>query len=429
MNPNQNLFTKISEPVDENLCFVLMPFKPDLDELYTKTIKPTMNGLGMECKRADEIYSAGVIIDQIWNYIRLSGIIIADLTNRNPNVLYELGLAHASDKKVILLTQSIEDVPFDLRHLRCLVYDNTRHGVEELKHSLIETLKSPQEEIFIPFRVVKKIGNRGSGSGEFNHIRGLAVGKEGRIYVSDRDNYRIQIFTSKFKFEKSFGVKGSEHGQFDGQRGIVIDNDGNVYVADTGNRRIQKFDYAGNFINQFGSEDEQSLLVHPWGLSIDKFGNIYVSSAKSNQIKKFDNKGRFIKKWGGLGKGDGQFYNPLGIAIDKFQNVYVADYGNNRIQKFDHEGSFLLKWGDYRYELGQIIAPHAIAIYDSIIYVTEAANFRIQLFDLNGNYVGTLQTMPENVLNNTCEGLAMDSEGDIYIAKTNEIVKLSRIIS
>jgi hypothetical protein len=422
MNPNQNLFTKISEPVDENLCFVLMPFRPEMDEIYKDIIQPTIKGLGMECKRADEIYSSGPIIDQIWYYIQLAGIIIADLTTRNANVLYELGLAHASDKKVILLTQSIEDIPSNLRHLRHIDYDNTHRGVQKLKHSLIETLKSPQEEIFIPFRVVKKIGNRGSGSGEFKDLRGLVVGKEGRIY----------------KFEKSFGVKGSEAGQFDGPRGIAIDNDGNVYVADTGNRRIQKFDYAGNFINQFGSDDEQSLLIHPWGIGIDKFGNIYVSSAKTRQIKKFDNNGRFIKHWGGFGKGSSHFYNPLGVAVDKFQNVYVADYGNNsyvadygnnRIQKFDQEGNFLLKWGDSIYESGEIIGPHAIAIYDSIVYVTESGNFRIQLFDLNGNYLGTLQTVPETVFYDICKGLAVDDEGDIYIAKADQIIKSTRIMA
>ena len=141
MKSNKNLFTKISEPDDENLCFVLMPFIPEMDELYKKTIKPTIEELGMECIRADEIYRVGSIIDQIWSYIQVAGIIIADLTNRNPNVLYELGLAHASDKKVILLTQSIEDIPFDLRHLRCIDYDNTHRGVQKLKHSLIETLK------------------------------------------------------------------------------------------------------------------------------------------------------------------------------------------------------------------------------------------------------------------------------------------------
>ncbi len=426
MKLNQNIFTKISEPDDENLCFVLMPFRPEMDEIYEDIIQPTIKELGMECKRADEIYHVGSIIDQIWYYIQVAGIIIADLTNRNPNVFYELGLAHASDKKVILLTQSIEDVPFDLRHLRCIEYDNTPRGAKKLKQSLIETLKSPQEEKLIPFRVVKKIGKRGSGPGEFNGLRGLAVGKEGRIYLSDKSNHMIQIFTSKFEFEKSFGVRGSEPGQFDGPRGVAIDDDGNVYVADTRNKRIQKFDYAGNFIDQFGSEDERSELIHPWGLTVDQFGNIYISLAGSHRIKKFDNKGRFIKHWGGLDKGDGKFNNPLGIATDKFQNVYVADWGNNRIQKFDQEGDFLLNWGPAQYEPGHIHQPHAIAIYNSTVYVTEAGNFKIQLFDLNGNYLGRIQTEPEIVFYNTCKGLALDSKGDIYVAKTDQIIKLTR---
>ena len=426
MKSNQNLFTKISEPVDENLCFVLMPFRPDLDELYKKTIQPTIKGLGMECKRADEIYRVGSIIDQIWYYIQVAGIIIADITNLNPNVLYELGLAHASNKKVILINQSIEGIPFDIGSLRYIKYDNTHRGVQKLRHSLIETLKPFLNEKQIPFRQVKKIGKRGSGPGEFYGLRGLAVGKEGRIYLSDKSNHRIPIFTSKFEFEKSFGVRGSEPGQFDGPRGVAIDDDGNVYVADTRNKRIQKFDYAGNFIDQFGSEDERSELIHPWGLTVDQFGNIYISSAGSHRIKKFDNKGRFIKHWGGLDKGDGKFNNPLGIATDKFQNVYVADWGNNRIQKFDQEGNFLLKWGPAQYEPGHIHQPHAIAIYDSTVYVTEAGNFKIQLFDLNGNYLGRIQTEPEIVFYNTCKGLAVDSKGDIYVAKTDQIIKLTR---
>ena len=274
-----------------------------------------------------------------------------------------------------------------------------------------------QNQELIYFDLIKTVMKKNIRSSDIDNLRGLSIGKKGRIYISDMGNNSIHIFSSEFKYETSFGNKGSEPGNFNGPRGIAIDTDDNVYVVDRDNSRIQKFDYTGNFIDQFGSEDERSLLVIPWGISIDKFDNIYVSSAGSNQIKKFDKNGRLIKYWGESGKGEGQFNNPLGIAIDKFQNVYIADNLNNRIQKFDQEGNYLLEWGTYGDEPGQMNNPYAIAIFNEILYVAEPINFRIQIFDLNGNYMGKLQTKPENIFF-SCKGLAVDNEGDFYISNT-----------
>jgi DNA-binding beta-propeller fold protein YncE len=283
-----------------------------------------------------------------------------------------------------------------------------------------------QYERPIYFDLIKMIKKKKFELSEINELRGIAIGKEGNIYISDIGNNRIHIFSSKFNYEKSFGKTGSESGNLNGPRGIAIDNDNKIYVVDRDNSRINKFDCIGNFIDQFGSEDEKSLLVIPWGICIDKFDNIYVSSAGSHQIKKFDKKGRLIKYWGELGKGEGQFKNPLGIAIDKFQNVYIADNLNNRIQKFDQEGNFILKWGTYGDEPGQINNPYAITIYGKIVYVVESINFRIQLFDLDGNYIGKLQTKPENMFF-SCKGIAIDNNGDLYLSNTemHHIVQLT----
>jgi len=279
----------------------------------------------------------------------------------------------------------------------------------------------------IYFDLIKTIKKKSYESSRINELRGLAIGKEGHIYISDIGNNRIHIFSSKFNYETSFGKPGLELGNFKGPRGIAIDNDNNVYVVDRDNGRIQKFDYAGNFINQFGSEDEKSLLVIPWGICTDKLDNVYISSAGSHQIKKFDKNGQLIKYWGELGKGEGQFKNPLGIAIDKFQNLYIADNLNNRIQKFDPEGNYLFTWGIYGDEPGKINNPYAIAIYEKIVYVAESINFRIQLFDLNGNYIGKLQTKPENMFF-SCKGLAVDDKGNLYLSNTemHHIIQLKR---
>lgn len=426
MSLNQKHFIKISEPFDEKLCFVIIPFEGEFDELYKKAIKPTIIELGLECIRGDEIYSTGFIIDQIWYYIQKAGIIIADLSDKNSNVFYELGLAHALNKNVILITQSITSIPFDLRQLRFIEYENTQSGVHKLKDSLLDVLKLFKNEKLIYFDITKKIVKKSNEPRGFDDLKGLAIGKKGKIYSSDAGNHKIHIISSEFKFETSFGIKGSESGTFDSPRGIAIDNDSNIYVVDRNNGRIQKFDQKGNFLYQFGLGNEQSLLKEPWGISTDKFNNVYVSSARTHQIKKFDMDGRFIKCWGGFGKGNGQFNNPLGIAIDKFQNIYVVDNLNNRIQKFDIDGNYLLEWGTFGDEPGQLIGPYAIAIFDQTVFIAESTNFRIQLFDLNGNYLGKLQTKPENMFY-SCSGLAIDEEGNIFLSNTemHHIIKLT----
>jgi hypothetical protein len=106
-----------------NTCFVVMPFQPIYDRLYEKVIKPAIEDAGLECVRGDETYSRQNIIEDIWNSIKRSRIIIADLSGQNPNVMYEAGLAHAIGKSIVLITRDKSDVSFDLRPLRYIFYD------------------------------------------------------------------------------------------------------------------------------------------------------------------------------------------------------------------------------------------------------------------------------------------------------------------
>lgn len=103
-------------------CFVLMPFGDPFDLYYEGILSPAIRDAGFEPKRADEIYKTGVIISDIFAEIRKSAILIADLSGKNPNVFYELGYAHAFRLPVVIIAQSLDDVPFDLRHQRVLLY-------------------------------------------------------------------------------------------------------------------------------------------------------------------------------------------------------------------------------------------------------------------------------------------------------------------
>jgi hypothetical protein len=136
-----DLFPKQQFKVDDKLCFILMPFNRKYDSVYDNVIKPAVGIVGLRAKRADDIFNVKPIIHDIWEYINKARLLIANLSGKNPNVFYEVGLSHALNKKVILITQRMDDVPFDLRHLRCIVYEDSMDGAGKLKDALIQTIK------------------------------------------------------------------------------------------------------------------------------------------------------------------------------------------------------------------------------------------------------------------------------------------------
>lgn len=137
------------------LCFVLMPFQEALTAVYEHGIKPQVESMGMQCKRADEIYSGQAILGDIWTSIQTAELIIVDCTGKNPNVMYELGLCHALWKKVILLSQSLDDVPFDLRQWRVIWYDFTFAGATRLKEELGRAIAALRQEKGVEAKLVE----------------------------------------------------------------------------------------------------------------------------------------------------------------------------------------------------------------------------------------------------------------------------------
>lgn len=125
-------------------CFVLMPFAGRYDEVY-ETIVEAIQGpeLNFVCSRADELFGGGHILEDILRLIGTAEVVIADVSERNPNVFYELGIAHmAKDlENVLIITQDLDDVPFDLRHYRCTKYEQSNPGLRQLKKDLISSVK------------------------------------------------------------------------------------------------------------------------------------------------------------------------------------------------------------------------------------------------------------------------------------------------
>jgi hypothetical protein len=133
--------------------FVMMPFQEPLGAYYEKLYKPAIENAGLTPVRADsDIFGSGKIVDQIWSGINNAKVLVAELTDRNPNVFYELGLAHALQKPVVLVSSNQGDVPFDLKHVRVIFYDRSdpfwgQKLIEKVKENILSALKDPNEAI------------------------------------------------------------------------------------------------------------------------------------------------------------------------------------------------------------------------------------------------------------------------------------------
>ena len=134
--------------------FVMQPFSGHLGTYYEAIFKPAIKQAGLTPVRADDdIFATGKIMDQVWRGIRQAKVLVAELTSKNPNVFYELGLAHALEKPVILVSSNQEDVPFDLRHIRAIFYDQTDPFwgpklIDKIADNIKSALTNPEEAIF-----------------------------------------------------------------------------------------------------------------------------------------------------------------------------------------------------------------------------------------------------------------------------------------
>ena len=231
------------------------------------------------------------------------------------------------------------------------------------------------------------LGSSGSGNGQFSFPAGVAVGS-GKIYVSDTDNHRVEIFDSAGVYQSTIGVTGvsgpgTDHFNF--PSGIAVVS-GKLYVVDSLNHRVEIFDSGGVYqstINISSIPDEEQS-----GIAVDTAGNIYVSDTNNHRIEKFDPSGGpmlTIGKLGVLGCDSSHFNLPAGVAVDSLGNIYVVDSNNHRVQIFDFTGKYqstIGKAGVLGPGTDQFKFPFGIAVDSSgrKIIVGDSFNFRVEIF-------------------------------------------------
>lgn len=181
-------------------------------------------------------------------------------------------------------------------------------------------------------------------STHFNYPSGVAISPlNGDIFVVDRENNRIQVFTSARVYKGTLGdpfcSPGADNAHLDWPHGVAVDRLGNIYVADRGNHRVQKFNSSLVRVMTFGqtgvANDNYGVVGDPVGVAVDAAGRVFVLENWSRRVQVFDAAGAFLTAFGqSWGAGTAQMRAPTGIAVDAFGCVYVAERDNHRVQKF-----------------------------------------------------------------------------------------------
>ena len=183
-------------------------------------------------------------------------------------------------------------------------------------------------------------GDCGTGNEQFCAPCDVASDTSGNIFIADKDNHRVQIFSNR-QYQTTLGVtgvKGADNNHFDEPEGVAVDADGNIYVADTGNHRVQIFDRNRNYVRTIGTTgetgDDFQHFNHPNGIAVDAFGRIYVDDDYNDRVQVFDVQGKYLATIDGdWGDGVSRNRHSTHTKVDNNGNVYITDEGNHRIKK------------------------------------------------------------------------------------------------
>ena len=230
-----------------------------------------------------------------------------------------------------------------------------------------------------------------AGTG-FYYPVGVAVAKDGHLYVANRVFPHITKATIDEEFICEFGRPGQEEGQFVWLTDVALDRNDNVYTADEWLHRITKFDKDGNLMGAWGEHGEgKGQLDGPTGLAFDADDNLWVVNSSSSRVEQFTKDGKYLGGFGTMGSGDSELDMPWGITIDNQGDIYIADWNNHRVQKFAPGGRHLLTFGS-----GERTGV-------SVSGGTPYHHATLREFGVNPNSL------------NHPTGVAVDGEGDVYV--------------
>ena len=225
-------------------------------------------------------------------------------------------------------------------------------------------------------QLVRKLGYKGAGNGQFNRPFGIAFHGNNQLYVTDHSNHRVQKFDISGNYILQFGTQGSGNGQLQYPLGIAVHDD-ELYVVEYNNHRISVLQLDGQFSRIIGL----GFLSNPRYTAVSTNKQLLVADSGHHCISIFTLNGDYVGRYGTQGTGRGQLSSPTGITIDIYGFTLVAEQNNNRVSIFDKDGFFINSFGSKGTNHGQFSWPTGTAISPTgDIYICDKSNKRIQIF-------------------------------------------------
>jgi len=294
----------------------------------------------------------------------------------------------------------------------------------------------------------------GSGSFRYEHVDGwpnipgditllecpgVGIDSKDNVFLLTRGKDPIVVFDKEGNFLNTFGK-----GLFSENRthGLYIAHDDSLLVADDGIHTIQKISSTGDKLMEIGERNKPKPIWggepfnRPTSAAINPSnGDIYVSDGYGNsRIHVYTGHGEYKFSWGSSGIDAGQFMRPHNIAVDKNSNIYVVDREAHRVQIFDEQGKFLRMWNN-------IHRPDSMVLWQDHIYIGElngmaglddapGMGHRVGIYDLGGNLVSRFGNIEEGDGPGQFfapHGIAVDSDGSIYVSEVSYTIRGSRM--
>jgi uncharacterized protein YjbI with pentapeptide repeats len=249
----------------------------------------------------------------------------------------------------------------------------------------------------------------------FRVLRGVAVNKEGHLFVScqERNTWVIQVFSGEGP--NGTHIKTLCTGQLlngcaglNGCAAVAIAGDASIYVADCFVKAVKVFDQEGNHVRDIGS----GRLLDPWGVAVDAQEHVYVADSSNHVVSIFTKEGQFVRDLGVRGSEEtapGQLYKPTGVAVDGDGSVFVSNNIANTVSVFDQHGTFVRSIGQ-----GHLSLPYGVAVCPSgLVYVASYGSTQVVVLDKTGTYI---KSIPSSGPVHVC----VDDLGQVCVAEYNQ---------
>ncbi len=264
------------------------------------------------------------------------------------------------------------------------------------------------------------------GDGTLNAPRNVTVAN-GRVYVADTNNHRIQVYNEDGSFAFGIGEFGSAPSQFNEPWGMTTD-DAFLYVADTWNGRIQKFTLDGEYVTSWGTFEipaegdiGELKFYGPRSVALVGDNELAIMDTGNHRIQITTRDGEYVAQTGSNGFELGQFSEPVGITSVEDGRIFVAEAWNRRVQVLSPDLQALYDIPIDAWEGNSLDnKPYIAADPSGRVYVTDPEGSQILIFNSAGEYVGRFGRYGTDLSSfNLPTGIAIDDAGNVFIADTN----------